>query len=134
MRLTPARGYVLEVLLESHRALTAYELLDRLREAGLGNQPPTVYRALDFLVENGLVHRIERLGAFVACTLGARAHLAAFLICRKCKAIAETSIETPGPRLDAQAEAVGFSVERVVLEAEGICAACRAAEPCVACP
>ena len=67
LRLTPARAFALETLLESHRAMTAYELLDRLREAGLGGQPPVAYRALDFLVEHGFAHRIERLGAFVAC-------------------------------------------------------------------
>ena len=59
---------MLEALLESHRALTAYELLDQLAAAGLGSQPPVAYRALDFLVANGFVHRIERLGAFAACT------------------------------------------------------------------
>ena len=64
LRLTPARACVLEALLESHRAMTAYELLDRLAAAGLGSQPPVVYRALDFLVGNGFAHRIERLGAY----------------------------------------------------------------------
>ena len=70
LRLTPARAFVLETLLESHRAMTAYEILDKLAAAGLGSQPPVAYRALDFLVANGFVHRIERLGAFAACTEG----------------------------------------------------------------
>lgn len=129
LRLTPARAFVLETLLESHRALTAYELLDRLAAAGLGSQPPVVYRALDFLVANGFVHRVERLGAFVACTYGrdrgGRAHNAGFLVCRGCRTVAETAVSGPAPGLAAAAEAAGFAVERTVVEAEGLCARCR---------
>jgi Fur family zinc uptake transcriptional regulator len=131
LRLTPARAFVLEALLESHRALTAYELLERLAAAGLGSQPPVVYRALDFLVAHGFVHRIERLGAFVACThgLGHRAgeHSAGFLVCRACRTVAETAVPRPAPGLVAEAEAAGFAVERIVVEAEGLCAGCREA-------
>ena len=124
LRLTPARAFVLETLLEAHKAMTAYELLDRMAAAGMGHQPPIVYRALDFLVANGFVHRIERLGAFVACTHGGAAHSASFLVCRGCRTVAETAI--PWPRgLAAEAAAAGFAVERVVVEAEGLCAACR---------
>ena len=87
LRLTPARACVLEALLESHRAMTAYELLERLEAAGLGSAPPVVYRALDFLVSNGFVHRIERLGAFAACAHAGQArHGAGFLVCRVCRA------------------------------------------------
>ena len=92
LRLTPARACVLEALLESHRAMTAYELLERLAAAGLGRQPPVVYRALEFLTGNGFAHRIERLGAYVACTQGGAAHPAAFLICRGCRTVAETAL------------------------------------------
>jgi Fur family zinc uptake transcriptional regulator len=131
LRLTPARAFVLEALLESHRALTAYELLDRLTAAGLGSQPPVVYRALDFLVANGFVHRIERLGAFVACTggvgHGGGEHSAGFLVCRACRTVAETGVPHPAPGLVAEAEAAGFAIERIVVEAEGLCAGCREA-------
>lgn len=125
LRLTPARAFALEALLDSHRATTAYELLDRLRAAGLGSQPPIAYRALEFLVENGFAHRIERLGAFVACTGGAGAHPAGFMVCRSCRLVAETALEAPAPELGAWAAAAGFTVERIVVEAEGLCAACR---------
>ena len=132
LRLTPARAFVLETLLESHRAMTAYELLDRLGAAGLGSQPPVVYRALDFLVANGLVHRIERLGAFVACTHGpdpgGSGHSAGFLVCRVCRTVAETAVPRPAPGLVTEAEAAGFAIERTVVEAEGLCAGCREAE------
>jgi Fur family zinc uptake transcriptional regulator len=127
LRLTPARECVLEALLEAHRAMSAYELLDRLREAGLGSQPPVVYRALEFLVSNGFVHRIERLSAFVACTNGSGDHAAAFLICRGCRRVAEASLAPLGRGLAAEAAGRAFEVERVVIEAEGLCGACREA-------
>jgi Fur family transcriptional regulator, zinc uptake regulator len=124
LRLTPARACVLEALLESHRAMTAYELLDRLDAAGLGSAPPVVYRALDFLVANGFAHRIERLGAFAACAHAGHRHGAGFLVCRACRRVAETAL--PPPRgLSAEAAAAGFAIERVVVEAEGLCAHCR---------
>lgn len=125
LRLTPARAFVLEALLESHRAMTAYELLDRLAAAGLGSQPPVVYRALDFLLANGFVHRIERLSAYVACTCGGTAHHAAFLVCRACRRVAEFGMPGPAPGLEAEAAVSGFAIERTVVEAEGLCALCR---------
>jgi Fur family zinc uptake transcriptional regulator len=128
LRLTPARAFVLETLLESHKALTAYELLDRLALAGLGSQPPVAYRALDFLVANGFAHRIERLGAFVACTHGADDHSAGFLVCRSCRTVAETAVPRPAADLVADADAAGFAIERTVVEVEGLCAWCRSEE------
>lgn len=128
LRLTPARGCVLDALLESHRALTAYELLDRLKAAGLGRQPPIVYRALDFLVAHGFAHRIERLGAYVACAHGGAAHRAAFLVCRGCRRVAEAALDAPERILAGEAGAVGFRMERVVVEAEGLCEACGTVE------
>jgi Fur family zinc uptake transcriptional regulator len=127
LRLTPVRAFVLETLLETHRAMSAYELLERLAAAGLGSQPPVVYRALDFLVANGFVHRIERLGAFAACTCGGTAHHAGFLVCRNCRCVAETALPRPTRGLAAAATAAGFAIERTVVEAEGLCAGCRAA-------
>lgn len=125
LRLTPARSFVLDELLASHRAMTAYELLDTLAAAGMPSQPPVVYRALDFLVTNGFAHRIERLGAFAACTCGAEAHRAAFLICRTCRRVAETAMPRPPRDLAEMAGAAGFAIERLVIEAEGLCANCR---------
>ena len=90
LRLTPVRRKVLELLLQKHRALGAYAILDMLREAGFGSQPPVAYRALDFLSEHGFVHKIERLNAFVACAHPGENHSPAFMICRFCEAVAET--------------------------------------------
>src|SRR5690606_32331427 len=81
-RLTPVRRRALEILLESHRALGAYEVLERLAAEGFGHQPPVAYRALEFLVENGLAHRIRRLNAFAACMAPGTSHSPVFLICR----------------------------------------------------
>jgi Fur family transcriptional regulator, zinc uptake regulator len=128
LRLTPGRAFVLERLLASHQAMTAYELLDALASAGFTSQPPVVYRALNFLVDNGFAHRIERLGAFAACTEGGPAHAAGFLVCRSCRRVAERALDAVTAGLGDEAAAAGFSVERVVVEVEGLCARCRDAE------
>ena len=132
LQLTPVRRRVLEILLEEHRALGAYDILDRLRAEGLGSQPPVAYRALDFLMKHGFVHRIETLNAFVACTTGANAapddpHMPAFLICRACRRVIETTVPTARGRLETAAEGAGFAIEHAVREAEGVCATCRRA-------
>lgn len=124
LRLTPVRRKVLEILLEEHRAVGAYAILDFLREAGFGSQPPVVYRALDFLVGHGFVHRIERLNAFIACSLPGAAHSPAFMICRHCDAVAEAHSESVDGALEAAALAAGFQVELTVIEAEGVCEVC----------
>ncbi|MEL6838575.1 MAG: transcriptional repressor [Pseudomonadota bacterium] len=124
LRLTPVRRKVLEILLQEHRALGAYALLDLLRDAGFGSQPPVAYRALDFLAEHGFVHKIERLNAFVACAHPGETHSPAFMICRLCDAVAEAhSMPAKGALGDA-ARAAGFQIEKTVVEAEGICPAC----------
>lgn len=124
LRFTPVRREALKILLQEHRALGAYELLDRLRDAGYGAQPPVAYRALDFLVANGFVHKIERLNAFVACAHPGATHSPAFLICRECDAVAEAhSVPTRGT-LGEAARATGFKIERTVVEAVGVCPSC----------
>lgn len=127
LRFTPVRRKVLELLLKEHRALGAYAILDKLRESGFGSQPPVAYRALDFLVANGLAHKIERLNAFLACTQPDHAHTPAFMICRLCDTVAETR-STPARDgsggLDEAARAAGFRIEQTMIEATGICPAC----------
>ncbi|PTX54314.1 Fur family zinc uptake transcriptional regulator [Litoreibacter ponti] len=125
LRFTPVRRRVLEILLERHRALGAYEILDVLREEGLGSQPPVAYRALDFLTQHGFAHKIERLNGFIACTHPGDAHAPAFLICRECDAVAETLTAPEDGRLGQVARDTGFEIERTVLEAEGLCPNCK---------
>ncbi len=124
-RLTPVRRRVLEILLEEHRALGAYDVLARLTTEGFGNQPPVAYRALEFLVEHGLAHRIQRLNAFAACTHPGETHAPAFLICRTCSTVAEAEAGPARTALDEVADRLGFAVERTTIEALGLCPACQ---------
>ena len=124
VRLTPVRRRVLEILLEGHRAMGAYDVLNRLVAEGFGNQPPVAYRALDFLEEQGLAHRIRRLNAFAACAHPGEAHAPAFLICRACDGVAEAPAEPVRAALAEAAAAVGFTVEGSNIEAVGLCPAC----------
>ena len=102
LRLTPVRRKVLEMLVQEHRALGAYAILDRLREEGFGSQPPVAYRALDFLVENGFVHKIERLNAFVACAPSGVSPFPAFMICRSVTRWPRHSLPLPKAHLAPQ--------------------------------
>ena len=124
LQLTAVRRKVLILLLEEHRALGAYTILDMLREAGFSSQPPVAYRALDFLVKHGFVHKVERLNAFVACNDPRDTHFPAFMICRLCDKVAESQSEENKDTLSAVASASGFKIEQAVVEAEGLCPVC----------
>jgi Fur family zinc uptake transcriptional regulator len=126
-RLTPVRRRVLEILLETHKAMGAYDVLQRLAADGYGNQPPVAYRALDFLVEQGFAHRIRRLNAFAACMHPGEPHAPAFLICRVCDAVAEAPAAPVRAALDRAAHDIGFVIERSNIEALGLCPGCREA-------
>ena len=125
-RLTPMRRHVLEALLASHKALGAYEIIDRIAAKGGRPAPITIYRALDFLMENSLVHRIESRNAFVACVHSHEGKdLIAFLICDNCGAIGEASSAGVAGTLLAAARAAGFAPKSQVIEITGVCAHCR---------
>jgi len=126
-RMTSVRRRVLEILLEQHRALGAYDVLQRLAAEGFGNQPPVAYRALEFLVDQGFAHRIQCLNAFAACMHPGEVHTPVFLICRTCNAVAEAAAGGVRSALDKAAEDVGFAVERSTIEALGQCPACKVA-------
>ena len=124
-RLTPMRRHVLEALLDSHRPLGAYEIIERLARHGRP-APITVYRALDFLRDNGLVHRIESRNAFVACVHNhAGDDLIVFLICERCGAVGEAPGGNVAETLKASSRAAGFAPKSPVIEIAGICAHCR---------
>ena len=124
-RLTPIRRQVLEALLTSHKPLGAYEIIERL--AGDSRPAPiTVYRALDFLRDNGLVHRIESRNAFVACVHNhAGEDLVVFLICERCGAVGEAPGGAAAEALKASSRAAGFSPKSPLIEIAGICSHCR---------
>ena len=125
-RLTPIRRQVLEALLESHKPLGAYEIIDRTGESGARPAPITIYRALDFLMENGLVHRIESRNAFIACIHNhASGEFVVFLICERCGSVGEASSKAVGETLRNAAKAAGFVPKATVVEIGGICAHCR---------
>ncbi|KPP88553.1 MAG: Fur family transcriptional regulator, zinc uptake regulator [Rhodobacteraceae bacterium HLUCCO07] len=125
LRMTPVRRRTLEILLESHVAMGAYDVLARLAAEGLGDKPPVAYRALSFLVEHGFAHRIEKLNAFVACSHPGESHEAVFLICRKCHKVGEANLAQP---ISGEIGHDGFRVERMVIEAEGLCPDCQRLE------
>lgn len=125
LHFTPVRRRVLEIMLSEHRAMGAYDILDILRDEGLGSQPPVVYRALDFLVSHGFAHKIERLNAFIACTHPGGGHTPAFLICRNCDAVAEAHTEPSRGFLGRAATETGFVIEQAVIEALGLCPNCK---------
>ncbi|MEM8959087.1 MAG: Fur family transcriptional regulator [Pseudomonadota bacterium] len=127
LQLTRVRRRVLEYLLGEHRALGAYEILDRLSAEGLGKQPPVAYRALEFLVTNGFAHRVEKLNAFIACGLPGKTHHPVILICSDCGAVAETATNPAAGALGRAAKASGFAIDRTVIEAEGTCPRCAGA-------
>jgi Fur family transcriptional regulator, zinc uptake regulator len=125
-RLTPIRRQVLETLLESHKPLGAYEIIER-SEKGARPAPITVYRALNFLRGQGLVHRIESRNAFVACVNNhAGDDLVVFLICERCGDVGEAPAAGIADNLKSAARAAGFSPNAPVIEISGICAHCRA--------
>ncbi|MDF1855753.1 transcriptional repressor [Pseudooceanicola sp.] len=124
LRFTPVRRKALGILLREHRALGAYEMLDRLHEAGFGSQPPVAYRALEFLVSNGFAHKIERLNAFVACAHPGINHSPAFMICRACDSVAEAQSLPVRDTLGDAARAAGFQIEWTMVEAIGLCPTC----------
>jgi len=124
LRLTPVRRRALEILLENHRAMGAYDVLERLAQDGFGDQPPVAYRALDFLVESGFAHKIRRLNAYAACMHPETDHAPVFMICRSCDAVAEAVAQDVRAAVQQVAMVAGFVVERVNVEVMGLCPRC----------
>jgi Fur family zinc uptake transcriptional regulator len=124
VRLTEQRRRVLEILCSSHRPMGAYDILAELGEEMPGAKPPTVYRALEFLQAQGLVHRLESLNAFVGCTHPEHPHASQFLICRDCGEVEELESKSLGQTLDQALERSGFEADSRVIEVTGRCARC----------
>ena len=127
LRLTEIRARVLGLVADAGKPIKAYDLLDKVREGeGAGAAaPPTVYRALDFLLANGFIHKLESVNAFVACHHpNAAQHSAPFLICDGCHKAVELEDEHVVATLDAQARALGFSPQTQTLDVHGLCAEC----------
>jgi Fur family zinc uptake transcriptional regulator len=126
-KLTDIRRTVLELILQAGEPIGAYALLDRLKDKSGQGKPPTVYRALDFLLAQGLIHRVERLNAFVSCHEEAdHPHPVQFLICSACGTVAEYEDAAIGEAVAQVAARTGFVVKRSIVEAEGLCCDCAA--------
>jgi len=124
-KMTKIRRKVLRLLLESAEPSKAYDLLANLDGEGSA-KPPTIYRALDFLQETGLAHKIESLNAYVACGHASHSHSAVFLICEDCGAAEELHAVATTKALGEETEAAGFKFSRAVIEARGLCRKCAA--------
>lgn len=127
-RLTPVRRRVLGLILSSDQPLGAYALLAELQSGGGKLGPPTVYRALEFLLAHRLIHKLETSAAFIACCDIEHPHESQFIICDDCGAAEELHDETIVESLRRLGERRGFAVARQVVEARGLCPACRAAQ------
>ncbi|WP_256646467.1 Fur family transcriptional regulator [Thermomonas paludicola] len=127
LRLTEIRARVLSLVAEAGKPIKAYDLLERVRDGeGAGAAaPPTVYRALDFLLANGFIHKLESINAFVACHHpNAAQHSVPFLICNRCHAAIELEDASIVASLDDAARALGFAPQAQTLEVHGLCAKC----------
>ena len=118
------RPLVLDLVCNSNTPVGAYDILDSLNRAGGKVAPPTVYRALDFLIEADLVHRLDSLNAFVGCPDPRNPHTGQFLICRECRSVAELDDSDIDELVRRKASKLGFTALRQTLEIEGICRNC----------
>jgi len=125
VRLTPQRATVLRLICEAERPLSAYEILDRMPVGKRRPAPPTVYRALDFLLEQGLIHKLESLHAYVGCHHPEHPHAGQFLICTDCGQVDEVCTGPLDDGIARMAEQTGFHTQRPIVELLGRCAHCE---------
>jgi Fur family zinc uptake transcriptional regulator len=125
LRLTAQRMRVLELVWNSHEPVGAYDILDSMNQGGRKAAPPTVYRALEFLIEADLVHRLDSLNAFVGCPDPDVPHAGQFLICRSCRTVTELDNQEISSLIETTAAGQGFTATRQTLEIQGTCQSCR---------
>ena len=126
LRLTPLRAQVLGLVAAAGKPIKAYDLLDRMKAENGSSAPPTVYRALEFLLEQGFIHRLASINAFVGCHHPQVMHSVPFLICDQCQNAIELEDTRISTLLEGQARDLGFETRAQTLEVHGLCAACRA--------
>lgn len=132
VRMTPQRMEVLRLMTQQNGAISAYDLLDLLRASEPQAKPPTIYRALDFLLEQGFIHRVESTNSYMVCHhFEGPAHTSAMLICQRCGTVAEQHAEGLEEIIAALALKEGFALRHMVIEAHGLCANCSEIEACV---
>ena len=124
-RLTDLRELVLRLIVEAKRPIKAYDLLAQLKSRHAGAAPPTVYRALEFLTANHLVHRLESINAFIACDHPDHPHHSQFLICDECETTVELADHQVAERVSTAAKAAGFAESQHTVEVHGVCKDCN---------
>ncbi|MFT2110444.1 Fur family transcriptional regulator [Marinomonas sp. 2405UD68-3] len=124
-KLTKVRRRALELIWQSHRPLGAYQLLAKLAEEGFNSAPPTVYRALDFLMSTGLIHKVESMNAYLGCVHADKVHKGYFLICDQCHNVMEFDYQDIHNSLIEKAQAQGFSLRSETIELIGLCEGCQ---------
>ena len=127
LRLTEIRQQVLDLIASSEKPVKAYDLLDRLKDDRSNAAPPTVYRALDFLIDNGFIHKLQSINAYVSCHHPSVVHHVPFLICDVCESAIEICDERVARLLTEQAKALGFRTRAQTLEVHGTCKRCAGA-------
>ncbi len=124
LRLTPLRQRVLELVWQNHEPVKAYDVLDELKQGHSSSAPPTVYRALDFLQDQGLVHKIESLNAYVGCGNPKELHSGQFFICHDCGSVAELDDADISGLIQKKANRFGFKIDNEMVEIKGHCQEC----------
>ena len=127
LQLTPIRQQVLTLIWSSHQAVKAYELLERIKPMQTTAKPATIYRALDFLIAQGFIHRVESLNAFVGCYCAERSHEQLLLICKSCGQVEERAASAVMQALLSEFSQAGFTVHSKAIEIHGLCAPCGVA-------
>lgn len=124
VRFTPTRRRVLELIWRNHEAVKAYDLLDQLRQFEAAAKPATVYRALDFLLEQGLIHRVESLNAFIGCNHAEQRHELLLLLCENCHRVEERAAPAVMDAVARELAEADFAVTHKALEIHGLCRHC----------
>jgi Fur family zinc uptake transcriptional regulator len=124
VQLTPIREQVLELIWSSHKTVKAYDLLERIKPLQPTAKPATIYRALDFLIEQGFIHRVESLNAFIGCCRSERSHEQLLLICKQCQQVEERPASAVMQALATELQLAGFTVHSKAIEIQGLCAKC----------
>jgi Fur family transcriptional regulator, zinc uptake regulator len=126
IRLTSQRKSVIQLMLKAERAMSAYDLLDQLREIEPQAKPPTIYRALDFLMEQGFIHKVESMNSYIICPhFDDPSHISILLICNSCQQIIEEHCSPIENELQTLAKENTFKVQHSVLEIRGVCQKCQ---------
>jgi Fur family transcriptional regulator, zinc uptake regulator len=124
LQFTPIRRRVFELIVERHAPIGAYDILGALKKGEGAQAPPTVYRAIEFLLDAGLIHRIDALNAFIACDTPEEAHTCQFLVCRSCNQVTELDDPAISKLILQKAKAAGFAADPQDVEIKGLCSRC----------